>query len=259
VAEATLIAWQSASGWALGLGLLGALIGSFVATLVLRWTEDRSVLHGRSACDGCGRTLRAHELVPLLSALVSRGQCRRCGGRIDPLHWQIEAAALAIGAIAGWVAPGATGIGGAVFGWLLLALGALDARAFWLPDRLVLPLAAGGIVAGLIGVPPALTDRLIAGVAGFALLWLVAAGYRMWRGREGLGGGDPKLLGAIGLWLGWRMLPAVLLCGGLIGMGVVLFRQLTGRPMAATDALPLGTLMALAAYPAWLMMIEAGT
>ncbi len=259
MADATLVSWQSASGWAAALGLLGALIGSFVATLVLRWTEDRSVLHGRSACDGCGRTLRAHELVPLLSALVSRGQCRRCGGRVDPLHWQIEAAALAIGAIAGWVAPGATGIGGAVFGWLLLALGALDARAFWLPDRLVLPLAAGGIVAGLIGVPPALTDRLIAGVAGFALLWLVAAGYRMRRGREGLGGGDPKLLGAIGLWLGWRMLPAVLLCGGLIGMGVVLFRQLTGRPMAATDALPLGTLMALAAYPAWLMMIGGGT
>jgi leader peptidase (prepilin peptidase)/N-methyltransferase len=87
------------------------------------------------------------------------------------------------------------------------------------------------------------------------MLWAIATGYRRWRGREGMGGGDPKLFGAIGLWLGWRMLPAVMLTAGLIGLGVVLFRQVTGRPMTATDMLPLGTLMALAAYPAWLMMI----
>ncbi|MFS0771600.1 prepilin peptidase [Sphingomonas sp. 1P08PE] len=241
--------------WAVGLGVLGALIGSFAAALVLRWTGGRSVMRGRSACDGCGRPLRPFELVPLVSALVLRGRCRRCGGRIDPLHWQIEAMAALIGMSAGWVAPGIAGVAGATFGWLLLTLGALDARAFWLPDRLVAPLAVLGLAGGAIGLAPMPAERAIGGIAGFALLALVAAGYRRWRGREGMGGGDPKLFGAIGLWLGWRLLPAVLLCAGLIGLGVVIFRQLTGRPMAATDVLPLGTLMALAAYPAWLMMI----
>ncbi|WP_267414760.1 prepilin peptidase, partial [Sphingomonas sp. GC_Shp_4] len=112
--------------WAAMLGVLGAILGSFIAALVSRWPEGRSVMRGRSACDGCGRTLSSLELVPLLSALWLRGRCRRCGVRIAPLHWIIELAALAIGAAAGWVAPGVVGIAGAVFGWLLLALAALD-------------------------------------------------------------------------------------------------------------------------------------
>ncbi len=243
---------------AVALGLAGALIGSFAATLVLRWPQERSAMHGRSACDGCGRTLRAWELVPILSALSSRGACRRCGARIDPFHMAVELAALAIGAAAGWVAAGPAAVAGAVFGWLLLTLACLDAREYWLPDPLVAALAITGTASAWAGIAPDPMARLIGGAAGFATLWLVATGYRHWRGREGLGGGDPKLLGAIGLWLGWRPLPAVLLCAGLIGLGVVAFRAVTGRRMTATDMLPLGTLMALAAYPAWLMMIGTG-
>ncbi len=241
--------------WGIALAVLGAIVGSFIAALVVRWTEDRSVMRGRSACDACGRVLTPVELVPLLSALALRGRCRGCGAAIDPVHWQIEATALAIGAAAGWIAAGPVALAGAVFGWLLLALAALDWRAFWLPDRLTALLAGGGVATGIMGWTPALADRLIGGVGGFALLWGIAAGYRRWRGREGMGGGDPKLFGAIGLWLGWRILPAVMLTAGLIGLGVVLFRQATGRAMTATDMLPLGTLLALAAYPAWLMMI----
>jgi len=239
------------------LGGLGLILGSFIAALVVRWPEERSVASGRSACDACGRTLRAVELVPLLSAAWQRGRCRGCGAAIDPIHWQVEAAALAIGLSAGWIAPGATAIAGAVFGWLLLALAALDWRAFWLPDRLTVLLAATGLMGAATDLPPSPTDRLVGGLLGFGLLWAIAAGYRLWRKREGMGGGDPKLFGAIGLWLGWRMLPAVLLVAALIGLGVVLVRRLAGRPMAADDALPLGTLLAIAAYPAWLMMIEA--
>ncbi|MBJ6120826.1 prepilin peptidase [Sphingomonas mollis] len=251
---------SDAGVWAGVLAVLGAIVGSFVAALVVRWTEDRSVMRGRSACDACGRTLGPAELVPLLSALVQRGRCRGCGARIDPIHWRIEAAAVVIGGAAGGVVAGPVAIAGAAFGWLLLALAALDWRAFWLPDRLTGLLAAAGLATGLatgLGdrMPPSLTDRLIGGVAGFAMLWAIATGYRRWRGREGMGGGDPKLFGAIGLWIGWRMLPAVMLTASLIGLGIVLFRWLTGRAMAADDALPLGTLLALAAYPAWLMMI----
>jgi leader peptidase (prepilin peptidase) / N-methyltransferase len=240
--------------WPALLGVLGAIVGSFLATIAVRWPAGRSVLTGRSACDSCGRTLAALELVPLVSGAVARGKCRSCGAAIDQRHLLVEAGCAAIGVAAGLAAPGWQGAAGAVFGWLLLVLAILDASDFWLPDELVAALALGG-AASAWWCPPDLAERVIGGVAGFALLWLVAAGYRRWRGRDGMGGGDPKLLGAIGLWLGWRLLPAVLLVAGLVGLGWVAFQHLRGRGLARDDALPLGTLLAIAAYPAWLVMI----
>lgn len=237
------------------LALFGAILGSFIATLVVRWPQGRGVAHGRSACDGCNRTLVAAELVPLLSAAVQRGRCRTCAAPIAAVHWQVELAAAAIGAAAGAVAPGMEGVAGAVFGWLLLALAALDLAAWWLPDRLVVPLALLGFASGWAGLAPPLPDRLIGGAGGFALLWLVALGYRRIRGRTGMGGGDPKLFGAIGLWLGWRLLPTVLLVAALVGLGVVGWRRWRGAAVTRTDALPLGTLLAFAAVPAWLVMV----
>jgi leader peptidase (prepilin peptidase)/N-methyltransferase len=241
--------------WPLALGLLGAIAGSFIAALVIRWPQGRSVLVGRSACDACGRTLGQGELVPLASALWLRGRCRSCRAPIDSRHWQIELAAAAIGVIAGLAVPGPVGIAGAVFGWLLLALAALDVTAFWLPDVLTGALAIAGIVVAALGVAPPLADRAIGGIAGFASLSLIAAAYRMIRHREGLGGGDPKLLGAIGLWLGWRLLPIVLLLACLTGLALVLARLLTGAGVRADDRLPLGALLAIAAYPTWLVML----
>jgi leader peptidase (prepilin peptidase) / N-methyltransferase len=239
------------------LGLLGAVLGSFAATVAVRWPDGRTVL-GRSACDGCGRELRSWELVPLLSWAVARGRCRRCGAAIDPLHPIVEAGAVLVGVSAGLVASGPAAWAGAVFGWLLLTLAALDARALWLPDAIVAPLALGGLATGVGGLAPALDERLIGGLAGFGGLWLVARGYRLLRGRDGMGGGDPKLLGAIGLWIGWRLLPAVLLVAGLFGLGVVLVAALVRRPLAGDHPLPLGTLMAVAAYPAWCFLIGQG-
>ena len=115
-------------------------------------------------------------------------------------------------------------------------------------------LLAGALI-GLFGVAPPLLDRAIGGAGGFAVLWLVAAGYRALRHREGMGGGDPKLFGAIGLWLGWRMLPVVLLLASLTGLAFVLARHVAGRRVRADDRLPFGALLAIAAYPAWLVML----
>lgn len=246
---------MTAIGWAAGLGGAGAIVGSFTAALVLRWPEGQSVMRGRSRCDTCGRTLRPIELIPILSFLIQRGRCRHCRAAIDPRHLGIELIALASGGVAGAVAPGLEGIAGAVFAWLLLALAALDLAAFWLPDRLTGTLAIAGLVTGVLGVVPPIGDRLIGGVAGFGVLTAIAWAYRLYRGREGMGGGDPKLLGAIGLWLGWRMLPAVLVIASLVGLGVALFAHLTGRRMAGDTALPFGALLGVAAYPAWIAMI----
>lgn len=243
--------------WGAILGGFGAIFGSFIATLVLRWPAERSVLRGRSACDACGRMLGPRDLVPLVSALTSRGRCRCCGAAIDPLHWQVELGALAIGAIAGALLPGGAAIAAATFGWQLLALAVLDLREFWLPDALVAVLALTGLASGTLGLAPPLADRLIGGGAGFAALWTIGAGYRVIRGREGLGGGDPKLLGAIGLWLGWRLLPAVLMFAALIGLGVAAFAWATRRRMTMATAMPFGTLLALAAYPAAILLLAS--
>ena len=241
--------------WPVALGLLGAVLGSFIATLVIRWPQERSVVKGRSHCDACDAALGPRDLIPLVSAALSRGRCRHCQAPIDPRHWQVELAALGIGALAGLVVPGPVGLAGAVFGWLLLALAALDIAEFWLPDPLTLALALVGLAAGMMGVEPPLIDRLIGGGAGFAALWLVGFSYKRLRGREGLGGGDPKLFGAIGLWLGWRMLPAVLLLAALTGLAFVLLGMLRGRAAKLDDRMPFGALLAIAAYPAWLFLL----
>ncbi len=237
--------------WPILLGVLGAVFGSFIATLAIRWPQGRSIAKGRSACDGCGRTLGAGELVPLASFVALRGRCRGCGTRIAPGHLVTELLGAAIGIVAGLVAPGFAGVAGSVCGWLLLALGAIDLAAFWLPDRLTGTLAIAALLGALAGVAPDLTDRLIGGAGGFATLWLVAVLYQRLRGRTGLGGGDPKLFGAIGLWLGWRALPTVLLIASLAGLAVVLVMAVAGRRPAATDRLPLGTLLAAAAFLCW--------
>jgi len=243
-----------AGWWALALGIAGACIGSFVAALAVRWPAGRSVARGRSACDACGATVRARDLVPLLSALALRGRCRDCAAPIAAIHWQVELAGAAIGVAAGLVAASPAAVAGALFGWGLLALAVLDLTHWWLPDRLTLPLALAGLATG----PAAPLGRAIGGALGYAGLALIAASYRRWRGREGLGGGDPKLLGAIGCWLGWAMLPAVLVIAGLVGLGVVAALRLRGRDVARDTALPFGALMAVAAYPAWIAMVGWG-
>lgn len=237
---------SDAACWSAGLALLGLIFGSFIATVAIRFPAGRSALSGRSACDGCGAQLSGWELVPLASWAMLRGRCRRCGGAIGPVHPVVELAGLAIGAGAGWLAPGIAGIAGAIFGWLLLLLAAIDWVVYRLPNGLVLLLALSGVGAGLLGIAPALGDRAVGGLAGYASLAIVAALYRIARGRDGMGGGDPKLFGAIGLWLGWRALPAVLLIASVAGLAYAVARR-----RALGDRLPFGTLLALGATLLW--------
>jgi leader peptidase (prepilin peptidase)/N-methyltransferase len=232
---------------------IGAIAGSFLAVVVLRWPVGASVVGGRSRCDACGRTLDPGDLVPILSLVARRGRCRRCGARIDPLHGGMEAGCAAIGGAAMLLAPGWPGAVWALFGWGLLTLAVLDARHFWLPDALTVPLGIAGLALGGVASGLPIADRLIGAAAGGGMLLALALGYRALRGREGLGLGDAKLTGAIGAWLGWQMLPLLLLLASLGGLAAALGLRLAGRGVDGTTRLPLGTFLCLAALPAWLI------
>jgi len=242
----------------LGVGALlaafvGSILGSFIATLVLRWPAGRSV-GGRSRCDGCGGVLGARDLVPLASAFALRDRCRHCGTRIDPFHGRVELAAALIGAAAVAIMPGPGGWLWALFGWLLLPLALLDARHMWLPDRLNAALAIVGLVmgGGLLGT--SLFDRWVGALAGGLTLAAVAWAYRRMRESEGMGGGDPKLVAAIGCWLGWQPLPLLLLLASLGGILWALVAKREGDRPLASRRVPFGVFAcgaAFAAVPLW--------
>lgn len=233
--------------------LVGLIAGSFLAAILIRWPMGRSIRRGRSRCDVCGRTLGVRDLVPILSYVSTRGRCRHCGAVIDRRHLALEAGAALIGVTAIVAHPFPAAIATALLGWWLFLLAALDIEHQWLPDRLTLPLIPAGLVVAWIGIGPPLEDRLIGAAAGFLVLAGIAFGYQRLRGRVGLGGGDPKLLAAIGAWIGWQQLPFVLLGAGLLGLAAILLMRLRGHAARADDRLPLGTLLALAAWPIWLV------
>ena len=241
---------------AVAAGVLGAVVGSFLGAALVRLPKGESVVSGRSRCDGCGRVLRPLELIPILSYAALRGRCRVCRSAIDRGQFAAEIGGAIVGVATALFARDGAMLGiGLLLGWQLLLLGLLDLRHFWLPDRLVILLAATGLIPALL---VAASDvRLIAGpllgaTLGFGLLWLAARFYRSLRGREGLGAGDPKLLGAIGVWLGPLGVVETLLGASLIGLAAVAALVLARRAPTADTALPLGTGLALAAFAVYL-------
>ena len=240
-------------------GVFGAIIGSFVGAALVRLPEGRSVVRGRSACDKCGAALGVVELVPLVSFALQRGKCRRCGAGIDPWQFAAEAGGALVGTVAALtLTDGAAMIWAALLGWQLLLLAMLDLRHFWLPNRLTALLALSGLAHGLwlYGVTTDLLFEVLAGGAlGFSGLTVVALTYRKLRGREGLGAGDAKLLGAIGLWVGPAGVIATLLGGSLIALAGALALLAAGRNIGAQTALPLGSALALAG---WVVALLSG-
>lgn len=231
--------------WPVMFGLLGAILGSFLATLCLRWPQGRRVTSGRSHCDSCDRALTAVDLVPLLSALASGGKCRSCGAAIDPVHGRIELAALIAGVGPFLLLPPAAAAAWALMAWILIPLIWLDHRHYWLPDALTGVLALAGLLAGGYLSERLFVDRLIGGAIGWAALAGIAWAYRRFRGFDGLGAGDAKLLGALGLWFGWQALPFLLLLASGFGLALALVRR---RRVALSDQrIPLGTTIGLAA------------
>ncbi|MDO1558591.1 prepilin peptidase [Brevundimonas sp. 2R-24] len=240
--------WVQAA-WQGGLGLV---VGSFLALASVRLPAGEPIVLARSRCRSCAKALGPHELVPVLSWMIQRGRCRTCAA---PIGWRYPVMELSCAGLAAWAAlatPGLPGALGALFAWQLLLIAAIDAEHYWLPDRLTLPLAITGLLAAALFEAHQALDRVVGAAAGFLALAGLAWGYRRLRGREGLGGGDPRLLAGIGAWVGWQGLPLTLLLASLAGLSLVLAARLWGRPMAGDDRLPFGAFLALGAWLSWL-------
>jgi leader peptidase (prepilin peptidase)/N-methyltransferase len=175
----------------------------------------------RSACPACGRTIRAWENVPLLSYAGLRGRCAGCKARISLRYPLVEAFTGLVSAYIGW-RFGFTfaALGALIFAWALIAASGIDLDTQLLPDDITLPLIWAGLLFNIWGTFTSLESAVIGAVAGYLALWSVYWAFKLATGKEGMGYGDFKLLAAIGAFLGWKMLPAVILLSSLVGAAV---------------------------------------
>jgi leader peptidase (prepilin peptidase) / N-methyltransferase len=250
------IVGADAAAW--GAVLAAPFIGSFLGVVVRRLPDGRSIAWARSRCDGCGAPLSVRDLVPFFSWLVARGRCRFCGHSLGWFYPGIELAALAVALISVFVDSGEELWLDCVLGWWLLALAWIDVRSWLLPDALTLPLVIAGLAAAGAFDPEGLTDRAFGAAAGYLGLRALAIIYRALRGRDGLGGGDAKLLAAAGAWVGLRALPQVVLLAALAGLLAAACLRLAGVRLGAQSALPFGPFLALAIWLIWLMPALTG-
>jgi leader peptidase (prepilin peptidase)/N-methyltransferase len=220
--------------------LLGLLVGSFLNVVIHRlpimlerqWQAQCAELNGqpppvrpafnlntpRSACPHCARPISALENIPVLSYLILRGHCRGCHAAIS---WRYPAVELLGGLLSGLAAwhfgYGAASLGALLFIWILLALTFIDFDTQLLPDDLTLPLLWLGLLFNLFGTFTSLPEAVIGAMFGYFSLWGVYWAFKLATGKEGMGYGDFKLLAAIGAWLGWPLLPLIILLSSLVG------------------------------------------
>ena len=230
------------------LTLLGAVIGSFLNVVIHRVPLHESIVSPGSRCPGCGHAVRPWDNIPVLSWLLLRGQCRDCGARISPRYPLVELATAI--AFAGIVLV--NGLDSALllelpFAAALIAMAAIDFDHRIVPNSLVYPAAAYGVTVLALIEPAALPEHLIAAAGAFIFFLLVALAYP-----AGMGMGDVKLAGVIGLYLGISVLPALLIAfalGSLVGVVLMLRHGKAARKQAVPFApfLAVGALTGLVA------------
>ena len=241
-----------ASSWLWPL-LLAPFVGSFLGVLITRLPAQLPVVLGRSACSHCGARLGAADLVPLISFLILRGRCRYCRSRIDFIHPAIEVAAVAVALWAELASADLRQVWiGCGLGWTLLTLAWIDWTEFLLPDVLTLPLLLAGLTVTLLWDRDDLIDHCIATVVAYGSFYGLAIVYRAVRGKEGLGGGDAKLMAAAGAWCGLSALPVLLLVSAMVGLLAALGLLLTGKTVTSATRIPFGSCIALAFWFMWL-------
>ena len=229
---------------------LGAVIGSFLNVVIQRVPRGASIVRPRSHCPGCDAEIRARDNVPVLSWLILRGRCRHCHARISARYPAVElltAAVFVAVAAARGIHPELLAL--LPFAAMLVAVAFIDFEYRLVPNRILLPMAIWAVASGVLFRTGELPALLIAGAAAFLFLLIAALAYP-----GGMGMGDVKLAGVMGLYLGRSVAPALLvafLAGSLVGLAIMLrsgpAARKTGVPFA--PFLALGGLVGLLAGP----------
>ena len=238
--------------------LLAPAAGSFIGVLADRLPRGESVIRPGSRCRACGAGLGPRDLIPLLSFLLLRGRCRHCAAPLPGWLFHAELAATALVVPAIFLAPDAPGMVVLALGlWLLLGLALTDLLWFRLPDvltgALLLLALALSLWPGALATPA--PGAALAGAgAGAGSFWLLRLGYWCWRGREGLGLGDAKLMAGLGALVGPWELPLLVLLAALAGLGLAGAQAMRhGRTaLSGTRPLPFGAALCAAGAGVWL-------
>ncbi|MGZ8340528.1 MAG: prepilin peptidase, partial [Telluria sp.] len=184
----------------------------------------------RSRCPHCGHQITASENIPVLSWLWLRGRCSACKARISARYPLIEVLSGGLAFACIWY-YGLTlvGVAAVALSFALITLAFIDFDTQLLPDDITLPLLWAGLLLNLAGGFASLQDAVIGAVAGYLLLWSIYWIFRLLTGKEGMGYGDFKLLAALGAWLGWTMLPTIILLssvvGAVVGISLIVFTK----------------------------------
>ena len=230
-----------------------------LATTITAAPEPFNLIVPRSTCPACKARITAWQNIPVVSWLALGGRCAACRTRISARYPLVE---LTTGLMSAWVAwhfgfgvAAACALG---VTWSLIALTGIDLDHQLLPDGITLPLLWAGLVAAVVigpgagaSLPVSAPEAILGAAAGYLSLWLVYHAFRLITGKEGMGYGDFKLFAALGAWLGWKVLPLVILLsaatGAFIGVSMIVLR---GRDRAAP--MPFGPYLAAAG---WLAMM----
>ncbi|WP_322402669.1 A24 family peptidase [Massilia luteola] len=236
----------------LAAALFGLLIGSFLNVVVYRLPVmaqrelDNYIAHEagkelphpdrfnlmvpRSACPHCGHQITALENIPIVSWLFLRGKCSACKAPISPRYPVVEAVTGLLSAVLIWhFGSGWLGLASLVFAYFLISMTLIDYDTKTLPDDLTYPLLWLGLLVNLGGTIVPLRDAVIGAMAGYLSLWAVYWLFKLATGKEGMGYGDFKLLAALGAWMGWTMLPTIIILssvvGAIVGIGLIVFAR----------------------------------
>jgi leader peptidase (prepilin peptidase)/N-methyltransferase len=201
----------------------------------------------RSNCTECGHPIRVWENIPVLSFVLLRGRCSACGTPIGFIYPLLEILTALLAVLTLWrFGLSWQTLCGFGLGSTLLALGFIDARTGLLPDAITLPLLWTGLLVNLGSVFTTPESAILGAAAGYLALWLVYWIFKLVSGREGIGYGDFKLFAALGAWLGWQALPAILLVAAMAGAVTGLTAMMLGW-IKREEPLPFGPFLAAAA------------
>lgn len=213
--------------------------------------EPFNLMVPRSRCPSCGHQIRAWENIPVISYLALGGKCSQCKNPISLRYPSIELVTGLISVVViahfgvNW-----NGLAALFLSWSLIALTMIDIDTYLLPDDITLPLLWLGLILNSGGMFTDLSSAVWGAVAGYLSLWLVYQIFKVVTGKEGMGFGDFKLLAALGAWMGWQMLPQIVLLSSLVG-AVIGIAMIVIRGRDKNIPIPFGPYLAIAGWIAF--------